>query len=362
MTGIVLPAPQFHCQNGWAPPRMAGMHHALVLASRILAGIIAGIAFYFAFFLYEDEEGVWQNRLENLWNSVYDRAKVTNSTSIALFNRIAETLQRAFSRIFGVRLLSFQSVFASINLSFSSGCFGSMIVFRVPAYPQGKIDYLPILIVSCFSIFFLILALLPAIIRKLWVVILCAVPAIVGLVGLGFDMEQLISSRNPGGRIIHDAPQATELLMLTIALSLLSDIIGVIIIRKIFAAISKLLSALRILFAVVILIGFALLVEGLPVILGTNFAHIHAALDAGLAAIIILNASTVVYCLIPVAVLLAVLGHQLVWPLLSRLLYPLASRKVITNRKVLIPLGTLALTFAFNLEHVGAKELLKLLS
>ena len=42
---------------------MAGMHHALMLASRILAGILPGIAFYFAFFLYEDEEGIWQNRL-----------------------------------------------------------------------------------------------------------------------------------------------------------------------------------------------------------------------------------------------------------------------------------------------------------
>ena len=40
------------------------MQHALVLASRILAALLAA-AFYFAFFLYEDEEGVWQNRIEN---------------------------------------------------------------------------------------------------------------------------------------------------------------------------------------------------------------------------------------------------------------------------------------------------------
>lgn len=44
------------------------------------------------------------------------------------------------------------------------------------------------------------------------------------------------------------------------------------------------------------------------------------------------------------------------------MLYPVASRRVIKNKKVLIPLGTLALKFVFNLEHVGAKEILKLLS
>ncbi len=48
------------------------MHHALILASRIPAGIIAAVAFYFAFFLYEDEEGVWQNRIEQPWVQVHE--------------------------------------------------------------------------------------------------------------------------------------------------------------------------------------------------------------------------------------------------------------------------------------------------
>jgi hypothetical protein len=53
------------------------MHHALILVSRVVAGIVGGVAFYFALFLYEDEEGLWQNRIEKLWASVYDRAKIT---------------------------------------------------------------------------------------------------------------------------------------------------------------------------------------------------------------------------------------------------------------------------------------------
>jgi hypothetical protein len=95
---------------------MAGMHHALMIASRVLAGIVGAIAFYFAFFLYEDEEGAWQNRIENLWSRVYDRAKVTDSTTLALFNKIAETLNEVFNHAFGKRLIS---VRAFINSDYS---------------------------------------------------------------------------------------------------------------------------------------------------------------------------------------------------------------------------------------------------
>jgi hypothetical protein len=79
----------------------------------MVALVVAIIAFYVAFFLYEN---VWQNRIDNLWCSVYDRAKVTRSTSTALFNRIGEILQNFFSQLFGRRLVSFQAIAVSLNL------------------------------------------------------------------------------------------------------------------------------------------------------------------------------------------------------------------------------------------------------
>ena len=43
-----------------------GMVRQIVVACpRPNAALLAAAAFYFAFFLYEDEEGVWQNRIEN---------------------------------------------------------------------------------------------------------------------------------------------------------------------------------------------------------------------------------------------------------------------------------------------------------
>jgi hypothetical protein len=53
---------------------MAGMHHALMLTSRILAGIVGAFAFYCVTFMYENERGYLQNRLENLWIAIDDRA------------------------------------------------------------------------------------------------------------------------------------------------------------------------------------------------------------------------------------------------------------------------------------------------
>jgi hypothetical protein len=43
---------------------MSGMHHALMIVAKFLSGTVGFFAFYFAFFVYEDDAGKWQNRLE----------------------------------------------------------------------------------------------------------------------------------------------------------------------------------------------------------------------------------------------------------------------------------------------------------
>ena len=91
------------------------MHHALIVGSRVLAGIVGAIAFYMAFFLYEDHDGIWQDRINGYWLRVYERAKITDSTTTAVFNKIGDILYRVFSRLFGKRLLSFHAVALSID-------------------------------------------------------------------------------------------------------------------------------------------------------------------------------------------------------------------------------------------------------
>ena len=132
---------------------MCGMPHWLIqrvpIAGWVLAGLLGCVCFYLAFFLYEDEEGVWQNRIENLRMLVYASAKVTNSTSAALLNRVAEILKRAYIHLFSERLLSFQSIAVSMNLSLAGLTFTRRARFdwltranRVYIYsPTGSTTY-----------------------------------------------------------------------------------------------------------------------------------------------------------------------------------------------------------------------------
>ncbi len=77
---------------------------------------------------------------------------------------------------------------------------------------------------------------------------------------------------------------------------------------------------------------------------------------------VIANLTTIIYCLIPDLLLAVLLLHMLLWPTVSRLIYPLTRYRIVSNRKTLIAVGTLCTTFALHVEHVGIKEVLKLLS
>src|SRR5271168_3152433 len=98
---------------------MAGMHHALIIASRIVAGIVGATAFYCAIFLFANERGALQNRLEILWFAIDDRAKAIDSTSTALFTKIGDIVVRWTNWVFGDRLLSLRAFVTSSNLSCS---------------------------------------------------------------------------------------------------------------------------------------------------------------------------------------------------------------------------------------------------
>ena len=52
----------------------------MVLTALRGAAVLAGVlAYYVAFFIYEDEEGKWQSRIENVWVSIHDKAKESGS-------------------------------------------------------------------------------------------------------------------------------------------------------------------------------------------------------------------------------------------------------------------------------------------
>jgi hypothetical protein len=81
---------------------------------RCLAFLGGSLAYYIAFFMYEDGEGKLQNRMEQLWIAVNDKKKITGSMASALFNKVASVVARAFDRVFGSKLISLQLVGVSV--------------------------------------------------------------------------------------------------------------------------------------------------------------------------------------------------------------------------------------------------------
>src|SRR5438552_2091583 len=93
----------------------------LSLLGRVSAGVIAFISFYLALFLYEDQDGHWQNRLDGLWVSIHDRAKATDHFATALINKTSEILARLCDIIFGTKNLSLRMFVVSLNMSLGTG-------------------------------------------------------------------------------------------------------------------------------------------------------------------------------------------------------------------------------------------------
>jgi hypothetical protein len=336
---------------------MAGMHHALILASRVVAGIVGALAFYFAFFLYEDEEGIWRNRIENLWVSVYDRAKVTDSNTTALFNQIGQTVIRWSNHLFGKKMFSLRAVVGSVNLSLA-GFFALTTLldpimvsqYPGPVYPAMYI--VPEIMGVLLCALLVTLALLPSRSSRPSALFASAIP-LIGLSALAVSLFFITA-------VPHTALLEQPLILF---LSVLADYLAIIVLRKLFFAISQTISIYRIVLTMAGILLFSLSITLLPAIAASIIARKYPAgfynSEILLKELMVLNITTAFLCLIPEVMLIVVLMHKIIWPLLSRLLYPVASRKVITNRKLLVSVGSLCVLYVLNMP-VGIKELLKL--
>ena len=128
---------EIRCPNPSEAPKMVGMHHALIVASRIIAFGAGLFLSFLALLLKDSEEKNLKSFFEALWVKVDDREKLTNSTPVALFNVVARLIENFINRVFGPRLSSPYVMVTSLNLSFA----GSLI-FPTLGGSQFVISYL----------------------------------------------------------------------------------------------------------------------------------------------------------------------------------------------------------------------------
>src|SRR5205809_3918280 len=121
------------------------------LLLKTCVGAIGGLAIYVGCFLYEDEEGKLQNRLEKLSKSMRMRSEA--GESLPLVSTVAALVNRILNRILGARLLSWRMAVVSMWLSI--GCAGvSYALFRSKSeWPERM------LVIASFSVLCLLVAI-----------------------------------------------------------------------------------------------------------------------------------------------------------------------------------------------------------
>ena len=100
----------------------------LITALRVLA-VPIGLMFFYTCFLYEDEEGRLQNRIEDVWVTINDNAKISGNKTSVLFDKVAGLVTRVFDRVLGKRLFSLQLVGVSSSAAFAALFLASGVVF-----------------------------------------------------------------------------------------------------------------------------------------------------------------------------------------------------------------------------------------
>src|ERR1700739_4012901 len=84
---------------------------------RVLAALGGVLALYLAIFMYEDEEGALQDRVDQLWVQIHDRKQRSHQRIVSFLSTAGEALNKGLDRLFGSKLISLQA--ASISMCYS---------------------------------------------------------------------------------------------------------------------------------------------------------------------------------------------------------------------------------------------------
>jgi hypothetical protein len=329
--------------------------HILVLVGRTFALSIGSFSFYLAFFIYEDEDGRWQNKIDHLWIGISDRAMVTNSVAAALFNKTAQGVLTASNGLFGKRAFSLQAVSVSVNLSIAGAILAGLFV-DYEEIIKLNVELTPAVLALVESS---VSAYCTARFRRSWVAVLTLMPALsVIIVG----SWRILSVEHLG----RESYVFLASFVLLPIISVASDVLAVALIRQALREISRAPGLGRMLLAILILACAIAAMIGVPMYAiermnGTSADPFDFLRWLPVLYLLLLNITAGIYCLVPIVCLSFLVVHRLFWPSLSRVIYPLCRFHIFTNRKFMISVGVASFTVALGLEHFGIKELLKLL-
>jgi hypothetical protein len=309
---------------------------ALKLAFRIAMLLGGGLLVYTAVTMFPDEEGILQNRIENLWVAIDDKQKSAVGRATVLFNRIASYVTRIYNRILGVRLVSVQMVGVSSASSIAGFfLFGAILLLgllylslsrNATVTPKFNVALLVIgLLCLVLGSFVLIFAILPSLIRNWLGRTLSLLPLLFFLYG-----SYLVITRQP------EASRTNQITLLVgLLLGIVSDFTVLAAVRFSVRLIATSARLREIVFAFLVQVGAFLLIAVLPFELSTPLIEANKdSLGAKvLLSLIGFNLFTVLGVLGFLLLLAIVLLHRVFWPLLGRVVYSVARFKPLQNNR-----------------------------
>jgi hypothetical protein len=308
--------------------------------AKISAGIVGSLLVGIALFLKEDEEGLIQNRLEELWRRIEDRATQGVTRSVALLQESARSVGLVLNRIFGAKILSDKFLVVSFFLSYTSFLASLLLnanglwISRTPRY----------LILPSLALY-LALGLLPTVFNRKWSLIVskCALGFI--LVG---PLWLFVFFRKK--------PMVGKLELFFVVLAITNsawDTLYVLVIRRTLDVMAKRPNRA---YGSFLLVGSMAALAVVPVFSQTGARlvaptigdHPHVASLTALLLLISLQCNVfggLTALLLFVLILLALM-HRIIWPILSRPIYALYRHKVISNHKLVFTVGSMLLAYS----------------
>lgn len=355
------------------------MIDAVVIMLRVLLFSVSGLCFYIAFFLYENEEGKLQNKLEEWWVKISDAKSTSLSLQTRFMRHVSGLVCSWIDRIFGKQLFSFQS--AGSSLWHSLAIFSFLFLLLAFSHKAGNITNFSFFIVQigdsrwdalgismtgpaatpsyifCIVVvimFFLWFGILPALVPKriyqfTWTLILLLI-AIFVYSSLGYSQTTY-----EGGIKISDKfvpfPVMVRLTVtsLFIFCLVLINVTFVAIFRCILRYAPGLDSVVKILFVIVmnlpISVGLFIALRMLLLLMANmgleaNFNRIAATLIGMLAPACVFP---VLAFMLHLLLVLVMFLHRLLWPFLDRPLYTLQRFGIAHRPRVISGIGTVLL-------------------
>jgi hypothetical protein len=309
----------------------------LIQGILVLAGLLC---FRSAFFLYENQEGEIQNKLEQWWIHVDDYRDVLLSRHSAFMRRVARLTKAVLDKIFGTRILSLRAAWPLAFFAYASVLIVGSIAFIFDSKLIG-------IILSLCAVLPLLLGLLPMWIgREGWIkwgclgIIMLYVASILLICIVGSTISNVKASD-----ILKSYLGSTiGLLLINVTYSLLIQLL-----RWSVRKCAEFTSFLKIVATIIILLLISVLLVVIPfsilvvLVINRTFPRI---LVSALIGLMMGNLAGAVPIFLFMLLSILIVCHQILWEFVDKPLYAAQRFQIVRNRKLLVSTGVLLITAA----------------